>query len=474
MKRNNLQEEMFSQLRVKNLFEQAKSFAYDYMDGIKDRNVFPKDEAIKNLSAYDEVLPMMPGDPDEILQMLHEYGSQATVAQTGGRYFGFVNGGAVPVALAAKWLADVWDQNAALYVISPIVAHLETVCEKWLIDLLGLPTGTAAGFVSGSSIATLCGLAAGRNELLKRVGWDVNADGLFGAPSLRVIVSEQAHSTVFKALSLLGLGRSRVEFVPVDDQGRMLADKLPELDSHCLVVAQAGNVNSGAFDQLDEIGERVRRANAWLHIDGAFGLWAAASASKQHLTRGFEKADSWSVDGHKTLNTPYDCGMILCRDRDALVSAMQMNASYIMLSDKRDGMHYAPELSRRARAVELWATLRFFGRAGVQQLVDRLCDHAQYFADQLRAEGFHILNDVVFNQVLVACDTPELTKATLEHVQRSGECWCGSATWKGEPVIRISICSWATTEADVERSVAAFVKARDRLRVQHQDVAALD
>jgi len=468
MKRNNLQEEMFSQLRVKDLFEQAKSFAYDYMDGINDRTVFPKDEAIKNLSAYDEALPTTPGDPDEILQMLHEYGSRATVAQTGGRYFGFVNGGAVPVALAAKWLADVWDQNAALYVISPIVSHLETVCEKWMIDLLGLPTGTAAGFVSGTSIATLCGLAAGRNELLKRTGWDVNADGLFGAPSLRVIVSEQAHATVFKALSLLGLGRSRVELVPADDQGRMIADKIPELDSHCLVIAQAGNVNSGAFDPLDEIGERVRRANGWLHIDGAFGLWAAASKTKRYLTDGLAKADSWSVDGHKTLNTPYDCGMILCKQRETLVSAMQMNASYIMLSDKRDGMHYAPELSRRARVIELWATLKFLGKDGVEQLIDRLCGQAELFAEQLQSQGFRILNDVVFNQVLAACDTPELTQATLENIQKSGECWCGGATWNGEPVIRISVCSWATTAADVDRSVAAFVKARDVIRMQHQ------
>jgi glutamate/tyrosine decarboxylase-like PLP-dependent enzyme len=474
MEKTTLQQEMFSHTLNKDLFEQAKSFAYDYMDGVKDRNVFPRSEAIKNLTRFDESLQLEAGDPNEILQWLHEYGSPAAVPTTGGRYFGFVNGGAVPVALAAKWLADVWDQNGALYVMSPIVSQLETVCEKWMVDLLGLPEGTAAGFVGGTSVATLCGLAAGRSELLKRMGWDVNTDGLFGAPSLRVIVGEQAHATIFKALSLLGLGRARVELVPADDQGRMIPDKLPELDGSCLVIAQAGNVNSGAFDPLDEIGDRVRRANAWLHIDGAFGLWATASKTKQYLTQGMEKADSWSVDGHKTLNTPYDCGVILCKHREAFVSAMQMNASYIILSDKRDGTHYAPDLSRRARAVELWATLKFFGRDGVEELVDRLCSHAQRFAEQLQSQGFRVLNDVVFNQVLVACDTPELTKATLEHIQHSGECWCGSAVWRGEPVIRISVCSWATTEADVERSAAAFVKARDRMRVQHPDVAALD
>lgn len=468
MNLDNLQQEMFAQIRVKDIFERAKSFAYDYMDGIKDRRVFPKDDAIKNLAIYDEPLPISAGNPEEILELLHLYGSPATTAQTGGRYFGFVNGGAIPVALAAKWLADIWDQNAALYVISPIVAQLETVCEKWLVDLLDLPEGTAAGFVSGTSTATLCGLAAGRNELLKRMGWDVNADGLFGAPPIRVIVGEHSHATVFKALSLLGLGQARVEVVPTDEQGRMRVEELPELDSSCLVIAQAGNVNTGAFDPLDEICSRAQQAHAWVHIDGAFGLWAAASKNKRYLTQGMEKADSWSVDGHKTLNTPYDCGVILCKQREALVSAMQMNASYIVLSDKRDGMYYAPDMSRRARAVELWATLKFFGKEGVEELIDRLCWHAEGFASQLQSQGFRILNDAVFNQVLVACDTPELTKATMEHIQKSGECWCGGATWHGEPVIRISVCSWATTEADVERSVAAFVKARDMAAGQQQ------
>lgn len=463
MKNPTLQEEMFSQVHSRGLYEQAKSYAYAYMDGVYDRNVFPTDEAIKALCVFDESLPTAPCAPNEILRLLHEYGSPATVAQTGGRYFGFVNGSAVPVALAAKWLSDVWDQNAALYVISPLVSQLEAVCEKWIVDLLGLPTGTAAGFVSGTSTATLCGLAAGRNELLKRLGWDVNSDGLFGAPTLRVVVGEQAHATVFKALGLLGLGRARVELVPADSQGRIMADKMPELDSRCLVIAQAGNVNSGAFDPIEEICDRARRADAWVHIDGAFGLWAAGSRTKQVLTLGIEKADSWSVDAHKTLNAPYDCGIILCKHRDALVSAVQATASYILYSDKRDGMHYTPEMSRRARAVELWATLKSLGRAGVEELVDRLCAHAEQLATLLQTQGFRILNEVVFNQVLVACDTPENTRATLEKIQTSGECWCGGAVWKGEPVIRISVCSWATTAADVERSAAAFVRARNMI-----------
>ena len=459
-RKTDLQEEMFSQIQLKELFEQAKAHAFEYMDGVFNRNVFPTDQAIKSLAVFNEPFPTEPGNPAEILELLHEYGSPATVAQTGGRYFGFVNGGSVPAALAAKWLSDVWDQSAGLYVISPIASQLETTCEKWLVDLFGLPTGTAAGFVSGSSTAILSGLAAARNELLKRQGWDVNADGLFGAPELRVVVGEQAHASVFKALALLGLGRSRVEMVPVNSQGQMMPDKMPALNNHCLVIVQAGNVNSGAFDPFEEICERAREAGAWVHIDGAFGLWAATSRTRNFLTKGIEKADSWSVDAHKTLNSPYDCGIILCKDREALVTALQATGAYLHFSEQRDGMLYTPEMSRRARAVELWATLKSLGKDGLEQLVDRLCGHATQFAGQLHVRGFRILNEVVFNQVLVACDTPEQTKATLENIQKSGECWCGGAVWNGEPVIRICVCSWATTEADIQRSVSAFANAR--------------
>jgi glutamate/tyrosine decarboxylase-like PLP-dependent enzyme len=462
-KKTDLQEEMFSQIRSKELFEQAKAFAFAYMDGVRDRIVYPSDQAIKALDIFDEPFPVKPGDPAEILHQLHEYGSPATVAQTGGRYFGFVNGGSVPAAMASKWLSDVWDQNAGMYVTSPITSQLESTCEKWLVNLFGLPEGTAAGFVSGSSTAILSGLAAARNELLKRQGWDVNADGLFGAPELRVVIGEQAHASVFKALALLGLGKNRVELVPSDEQGRMRVDKMSELNSHCLVIAQAGNVNSGAFDPLEEICERAREARAWVHIDGAFGLWAATSRKTNFLTQGIEKADSWSVDAHKTLNSPYDCGIVLCKQPEALINAMQATASYLHFSEKRNGMTYTPEMSRRARAVDLWATLKSLGKEGLEQLVERLCEHASRFGMELEARGFHILNEVVFNQVLVACDTPEQTRATLENIQKSGECWCGGATWKGEPIIRISVCSWATTAEDVERTVSAFAEARDQV-----------
>lgn len=462
MKKPNLtlREQMQRQLADKALFEQAKAYAYAYLDELPHRPVFPSPEALEALTVFDEPLPESPQAGADVLHQLDSYGSPATVAQTGGRYFGFVNGSVIPTALAARWLADTWDQNPALYVISPIVAKLEQVCERWVADLLGLPSQTAAGFVGGTSMATMCGLAAARYALLQRVGWDVNADGLFGAPPFRVVVSEQAHGTVFKALALLGLGKNRIELVPADAQGRLDPAHLPALDSNTLLILQAGNVNTGAFDPFAELCEQANQAGAWVHVDGAFGLWAAASRQKQRLTRGVEQADSWAVDGHKTLNTPYDCGIVLCRHRDSLVAAMQASGSYIQYSQERDGMLYVPDMSRRARAVELWATLKYLGRSGVEELVDGLCDRAVQFAAGLRAAGFRILNDVVFNQVLVAGETPDQTRAILDHVQRSGECWCGGSTWNNSPAIRVSVCSWATTPDDIEQVIKTFIEAR--------------
>ena len=445
------------------LYEQAKNYALDYMQTVLDRPVFPEAAAIKNLAVFREKLPDQPADPYLVLEKLHQFGSPATVAQTGGRYFGFVNGGIVPTALAAKWLVDVWDQNAALYVISPIVSVLEEVCEEWLVDLLGLPQNTAAGFVSGTSTASLCGLVAGRDYLLRKNGWDVSSRGLFGAPEIRVVLGAGAHSTVYKALSILGLGKDRLIQVPTDEQGRMRADLLPELDSNTLLILQAGNVNSGAFDPFVEICSKARAADAWVHIDGAFGLWAAASPRLKHLTAGIELADSWSVDAHKTLNAPYDSGLILCRHRDALTQALHMTGSYIIYSENRDGMLYSADMSRRARAVELWATLMALGRSGVAGLIEDLQQKAVYFADGLRQAGFNVLNEVCFNQVLVSSGEPQQTKELLKLIQGSGECWCGGANWHGDDVIRISVCSFRTTRQDIDRSVQAFVAAREKL-----------
>jgi len=460
MSRPTLQERMHALVADRNLFEQAKAHAYAYMEGALEQAVVPGEAALAGLTGFNEPLPEGPGDPAALLRQLHEWGSPATTVTTGGRYFGFVNGSVFPPVLAARWLIDAWDQNAALYVMSPVTSKLETVAEQWLLDLLGLPAGCVAGFVGGTSAATAVALAAARHELLRRQGWDVNGQGLFGAPPMRVVVGAEAHSTVFKALALLGLGRERVEVVPVDGQGRMRPDALPALDAHTLVLTQAGNVNSGAFDPFDAICDRAEAAGAWVHVDGAFGLWAAASPRLRQLVRGTQRADSWSVDAHKTLNAPYDCGIVLCRHPEAMVAAMQNTGAYILYSDQRDGMVYTPDMSRRSRGVELWATLKTLGRSGAADLVEGLCAHATRAAALLQAEGFRILNDVVFNQVLVACATREATLATLARLQASGECWCGGSTWQGESVIRISVCSWATTDRDIDRTVAAFVRAR--------------
>ena len=445
---------------TRQLLADAHRRADAYAAGIADQPVFPSDEALAALAAFDEALPEKPTEPAEVLALLDRVGSPGTVAQTAGRYYGFVNGGALPVGLAARWLGDAWDQNTAHQVMSPVGLRLEETCERWLAELFGLPAGTAAGFVTGTMTANLSAMAAARNELLRRQGWDAAEHGLWGAPPMRVIVGAGKHAAIDKALSLLGMGSRQVTVVPTDEQGAMRADALPELDERTLVCTQAGNVNSGAFDPTGEICDRAREAGAWVHVDGAFGLWAAASRKTLPLYAGTEKADSWAVDAHKTLNAPYDCGIVLVRSRESMLRAFEASAQYFQWGERRDGMSYTPSMSKRARAVELWAILKSLGRSGVERLVDQLCAHARHFAERLAAEGFRVHNEVVFNQVLVSCGGDELTRATLEGVQRSGECWCGASTWRGEAVIRVSVCSWATSREDVERSVAAFVAAR--------------
>ena len=442
------------------LLDEAVAYAREYLEGIEDREVFPSREALEGLEAFDEGLPEEPSDSMEVLAKLHRWGSPATVAQMGRRYFGFVNGGTMPAALGARWLADAWDQNAALYLMSPVISRLESVTERWLTDLLGLPEGTAAGFVSGSSMASFSALAAARYRLLERQGWDVNRRGLGEAPPLRIVAGAEAHATVKKALALLGFGLDRVEWVAVDDAGRMLPEALPELDERTILILQAGHVNTGAFDPFEALCARAERAGAWVHVDGAFGLWAAASESLGHLARGAERADSWALDGHKTLNTPYDNGILLCRDREALTAALQATGSYILYGEERDGMMTTPEMSRRGRVVELWAALKCLGRSGVAGLVERLHERALQFAEELRAEGFAIRNEVFFNQVLVSLESDEKTLKVMESLQRSGECWVGGAQWQGEQVIRISVSSWLTEAGDVRRCVRAFAAAK--------------
>ncbi len=456
-----LQERMFLEMEQKKLFESAKQHALEYADAARERNVFPSDEAIQNLALFSEHMPTSPSDASSVLQQLHDHGSPATVSQIGGRYFGLVNGGIIPVSLATRWLTDTWDQNTAFYTTSPITSTLEETTEAWLKDLLGLPESVVAGFVSGTSMAIFCALAAARFRLLNNKHWDINKKGLYGAPPIRIVAGKKIHGAVIKAIALLGLGTDAIEWVDTDAQGRIIDSAMPELDDNTLLILQAGNVNSGSFDPIDRICDKANKANAWVHVDGAFGLWAAGSKRLKHLTQGIEKASSWSLDGHKTLNTPYDNGILLCDDKEALIQALQASGSYLTYSEnKRDGMLYTPEMSRRARVIELWATLKYLGKEGVDELVSGLHDRAVQMSQELKAEGFTLLNDVVFNQVIVCCDNDDITQKTISYIQASGECWVGGAQWNGKTVIRISVCSWATTTADVSRSVAAFVASR--------------
>jgi len=456
-----LREQMQREQQVKTLFEQAQNYAFDYAEDVLTRNVFPTEQALADLEYFNEELPISSGDGSAILEQLHRFGSPASVAQTGGRYFGFVNGGIIPVTLATKWLTDFWDQNAALNAMSPITSKLEDICEQWLKQLFKLPQSTAAGFVSGTSSAIFCGLAAARYRITQRQQWDINKQGHNGAPPIRVIAGRQTHGAVVKGIALLGFGTDNVEWVDCDDQGRIIPSAMPTLDHSCIVILQAGNVNSGAFDPMEEICENANAVNAWVHIDGAFGLWVGGVERLKYLTKGMDKADSWSVDGHKTLNTPYDSGILLCRDKDALIMALQASGAYLNFSEQRDGMLYTPDMSRRARAVELWAALKYLGVTGIDELVYGLHERAVQFADELRANHFKILNDVVFNQVIVSpSEDDQITESILAAIQQSGECWVGGSMWQGKKVIRVSVCSWVTTENDVSCSVDAFIQAR--------------
>lgn len=458
-KLSNIQERMFREIQDQSLFETAQDYAQHYLNEAFDRNVYPTAEALANLRRFEENMPESSGEVSVILDLLHQYGSPATVTSLGGRYFGFVTGSSLPAALAVKGLSNFWDQNTAMEVLSPVSAKLETVVEGWLNELLGLPQHTVAGFVSGSSMAIYCGLAAARWRLFQKNGWDVNEQGMHGAPKIRVVTGRHTHSTVMKAIQLLGFGKANIEWAEVDEEGRIIAETMPALDGNTLVILQAGNVNSGSFDPIETICQKAHEVGAWVHIDGAFGLWAAATERFQYLTQGMELAQSWSVDGHKTLNTPYDCGIILCQDREALVSALHMTGDYIV-EGKRDGMYYTPEMSRRARIIELWATLKYLGKRGVEELVSNLHERAVQFGKALGNHGFEVLNDIVFNQVLIACGDDEATEQVLKNLQSLRVCWCGGSQWHGRRVIRISVCSWATTEEDVELCVASFVQAR--------------
>jgi glutamate/tyrosine decarboxylase-like PLP-dependent enzyme len=448
------------------LLADAAARAQRYLAGVDRRSVAPDSAALAALEAFAEPLPEEPADPAATLALLDEAGSPATVASTGGRYFGFVIGGSLPAALASAWLATAWDQNAALPVMSPVAACLHEVVSGWLVDLLGLPAGTAAAFVTGAAMANTAALTAARDQQLARVGWDVQADGLFGAPEVTVVVGENAHSTLMKALGMVGLGRDRVRRVPTDDQGRMLRDELPrDVTGPAVICAQAGEVNTGAFDPFPEIVSWARDRDAWVHVDGAFGLWALADPSRAHLTAGLADADSWAADGHKWLNVPYDCGISLARRPEDLRRSFASVAGYLPPNDGFEAMHHTPQASQRARQVEIWAALRTLGRRGVAELVARCCSHAQTLAARLQGAGLQIANEVVLNQVLVRASSDDATLALVRAVQDDGTCWCGPTSWKGRPAMRVSISGWATTEDDVAASAEAIIRAASRLPI---------
>jgi glutamate/tyrosine decarboxylase-like PLP-dependent enzyme len=440
------------------LLRDAADRAITYLAGLESRTVGVTPEALARLATLDESFPESGIDAAATLALLDEIGSPATTATAGGRFFGYIIGGTFPAALAANWLAAAWDQDAGMASICPINATLEEVARRWLLDLLHLPAESGAAFVTGGTMANFSALAAARHAVLMEAGWDVGADGLFGAPPVTVVVSEEVHVSVLKALGLLGFGRQRVVRVPADRQGRMRADALPALSGPSIVCLQAGNVNTGAVDPLREICARAREAGAWVHIDGAFGLWASAAPQRSHLVDGAGEADSWAVDAHKWLNVPYDSGIAFVREAAALRAAMGASAAYLATTEMREPDQYTPEMSRRARGVDVWAALRSLGREGVADLVERSCRHAARFASGLAESGFEIVNDVVLNQVLVDFGSPEKTRRVLAALQADGTCWCGGTVWQGRSVMRISVCSWATTEEDVERSLEAMVQ----------------
>jgi glutamate/tyrosine decarboxylase-like PLP-dependent enzyme len=450
---------------MRELLEDAARRAISYLDGLDARHVYPSPEAIANLEKLDEPLPDEPTEPEAVMRLLDEVCTPATMAMAGPRFFGFVIGGSLPVTLAANWLAGAWDQNSALYAVTPATARLEQVALRWLIDLFALPPECGGAFTTGATMSNFCALAAARHAVLARAGWNVEADGLFGAPPITVMVSAEAHPTLFKSLGLLGLGRSRVVKIAVDAQGRIRPDAMPPISGPTIVCTQAGNVNTGSLDPFSEICRRAHEAGAWVHVDGAFGLWAAVAPSRAPLAAGMALADSWATDAHKWLNVPYDSGLAFVRDADALRAAMAITAEYLPTSSPyRNPSDYTPELSRRARGVEVWAALRSLGRAGLADLIERTCRHARRFADGLQAAGYRVLNEVALNQVLVAFGDAETTNRIISEIQTDGTCWCGGTVWQGQTAMRISVSSWATTDADVERSLDAMLRAAAKYR----------
>jgi glutamate/tyrosine decarboxylase-like PLP-dependent enzyme len=445
------------------LLQRTAELAADFLDSLEDRPVFPQISAAELRESLGVPLQDEPLAPEQVVEELAAAADPGLVAIPSGRYFGFVIGGSLPAALASDWLATAWDQNAGLYVGGPSASVVEQVVREWVCDLLGLPSEASIGFVTGTQMGSVTALAAARYRVLQRAGWDVGRDGLAGGPRIRVLVGEKRHVTIDRALRLLGLGTP--ETVAADDQGRMDADALRAAlerdDGPTIVCAQAGEVNTGAFDPFEQIADATTAHGAWLHVDGAFGLWAAASPRLRHLVRGAERADSWITDAHKWLNVPYDSALVLCNDAEAHRAAMTVSASYLIQDDGaravRDQVDWVPEFSRRARGFAVYAALRSLGRNGLAELVERACECAQLFAERIVSlPGVELVNDVVLNQVLFRFGGDEETDDVLRRVQDSGDVWMSGTTWDGRRAIRVSVSNWQTTAAEVELALQSF------------------
>ena len=430
-----------------------------YLQSLDTRPVAPPTDAVDALKRLDVPLQNDPIDPTQVIRELDDIVTPATMAMAGPRFFGFVIGGSLPAALAAHWLSTAWDQNTGLYNSTPGTSHLEQVSLRWLLELLDLPRESAGAFVTGTTVAHITALAAARHAVLAKAGWDVEANGLFGAPEVTVITGAEAHQTLYKALGVIGFGRKRVVKVPVDAQGRMRVDQFPKIKGPTIACLQVGNVNSGACDDVKTLGRMAREQGAFVHVDGAFGLWARVAPTRAHLVEGVEHADSWATDAHKWLNVPYDSGVAFVRDGDALRKSMAVSAEYLPTATAhRNPSDYTPELSRRGRGADIWAALRSLGRKGVSEMIESNCRQARRFGDGLAKAGFKVLNEVVLNQVVVQFGDAERTRKVIAAIQNDGTLWAGETVWQGQVAMRISVSCWATTDADVEKSLDAIIR----------------
>ena len=445
------------------LLQAATEAATRYIETERSSRVSPTADSLQALDQLATATLDSPLPAAEVVAMLDQVGSPAAIRSTGGRYFGFVNGGVTPAALGASVLATTWDQNGALPVMSPIVGALDALAADMIVDVLGLPTESIASFCGGATLANVTGIVTGRDHLLHKAGWDVHTQGLAGAPPLHVIASAEAHVSVLKTLRVAGIGSDSVTFVPTDEFGRLKADELPEVSGPTLVILQAGNVNTGHSDPFRAIIDQLRSgpdaSNMWVHVDGAFGLWANATPNRRHHVDGVDLADSWATDGHKWLNAPYDSGVVICRHPKSLKRSMAMDAAYVETpDDERAPMNLGLQMSQRARAIPVWAILASEGRAGIAETIEQSCQHAEHFAELLSAAGIRVLAPPVLNQTLVRFDDDTTTDAVVVATQADGVCWVGATTWQGQRAMRISVSDTSTTSADVEAAAESIVR----------------